>query len=127
MPARRRVLVVESDRDNRVSLGLILESNGHEVHLAETGEEAIAIAATQRPDIVVLDLGLRDMTGECAAQAMKTASPSPFVIAYSGFHRREAPARAGGCDAFVLKPSLDLLLSMIEAFDQAADRARASR
>ena len=120
----RRVLVVERDDDNRESLGMFLESRGHEVHPACTGAQAIAITATWHPDIVLLDLGLTDMDGERAIAAIKgSRSMPPLVVAYTGFPNRESRARAAGCDAFILKPSLDLILAIIEALDVSA-RAR---
>lgn len=118
---RRIVLIAQRDDENRESLGTLLESRGHEVHLAATGEQAIAIVATRQPDIVLLDLGLAGMDGERAVAAMKsTPSPPPFVIAYTGFQHREGRARAAGCDAFVLKPSLDFIIAVIEALDASA-------
>lgn len=116
--AQRKVLIVEPDVNNRTSLGDLLESRGHRVHLAATGEEGMAAAAMLHPDVVFIDLGLPDMEGERAIAAMKAAIPSsPFVVAYTGFQRREADARRAGCDAFVLKPSVDLLLAIAEALD----------
>jgi two-component system, OmpR family, KDP operon response regulator KdpE len=120
-PQHRRVLIVERDDDNRESLGMLLEARGHDVHLASTGEQAIALAATRRPDIVLLDLGLADMDGEQAIAAIKVSpSAPPFVVAYTGFPNRERRARAAGCDAFILKPSLDLIIAVIEAFDRSS-------
>jgi CheY-like chemotaxis protein len=120
--ARRRVLIVEGDADNRDSLGALFETRGHEVDLASTGAQAVAIAALRHPDIVLVDLGLPDMDGEQAVTAMKRGPSAPFVVAYTGYQRREAQARAAGCDAFVLKPSLDLLIAMVEALDPRTAR-----
>lgn len=65
--------------------------------------------------MIVLDLGLEDMDG-CKVVQLIRAVPSgtvPVVIAYSGLHQREAGALHAGCDAFILKPSIEELESMI--------------
>ena len=114
---KRRVLLVEPDSDNRQSLCYLFEARGYDVNVAATAKRGIDMAATHRPDVVLLELGLPDMDAQQAVTAMKGGSSQPFVIAYTGFHRREAEARAAGCDAFILKPSLDLLLAVVEALD----------
>jgi two-component system KDP operon response regulator KdpE len=114
---RRRILIIERDPDNRESLGMLLEARGHDVYLAATGERAIALAAKRNPDIVLFDFGLPDMDAHRAIAAIKSMRSTPFVIAYTGFHTREREARAAGCDAFVLKPSVELIIAILEALD----------
>ncbi len=96
---------------------MLLEARGHHVHLADTGELAIAMAATREPDIVLFDFGLPDMDASRAIAAIKSTRSTPFVIAYTGFPAREGEARAAGCDAFILKPSVDLMIAVLEALD----------
>jgi two-component system KDP operon response regulator KdpE len=114
-PVRRRILIVENYPDSREALCMVFEGGGQEMEGAATGARAIAMAATWHPDIVVLDLGLPDMDGEEVAAAMKTMASPPFIVAFSGFHRRENRARAAGCDAFVLKPNVAQLITVVEA------------
>ena len=108
-----RILVVEDDSDNRESLGLLLEMWGHQVSLAESGERAIALATAQEPDVVLLDLGLPGIQGNHVAMILKASASPPFIIAYTGFERLESEARIAGCDAFVVKPSLDKLAAVL--------------
>ncbi|MGZ8766472.1 MAG: response regulator, partial [Acidimicrobiia bacterium] len=54
----RRVLVVDDEAAIRRALGINLRARGYDVDLAETGEEALELAARYHPDVVVLDLGL---------------------------------------------------------------------
>jgi CheY-like chemotaxis protein len=117
---RHRVLVIEPDPDNRESLGMLLEARGHEVHLADRGDLAVDLAAMHEPDIVLFDFGLSDMEAQRAIAAIKSMRSTPFVIAYTGFHTRESEARAAGCDAFVLKPSIELILDILQALDPKA-------
>src|SRR5437899_3231764 len=106
---RRRVLIVEGNEDNREGLRLIFDSLGHTVECAGTGSRAIAMAAAWYPDFVVLDLGLPDLPGEEVAGTLKRFPRPPFIVGFSGYHRRAEAARIAGCDAFVLKPNLDAL------------------
>lgn len=48
---RRRVLIADDNRDSAESLGLLLSLEGHEVHVAYTGGEALALAVAQRPEL----------------------------------------------------------------------------
>jgi len=110
---QRRILIVESHADNREALRIILADLGHNVECARTGAGAIAVAMTWRPDVVVLDMGLHDITGERVAEEIKRLPAPPFIVGFSGFHTREESARQAGCDAFVLKPDLDGLLELV--------------
>src|SRR5262245_25500420 len=105
---------------------MLLEAHGHEVIVADTGEAAIALAATAHPDIVLFDFGLPDMDAERIIGSIKATDSAPFVIAYTGFHTREGEARVAGCDAFVLKPSVELILTMLEALDLRSTAAGGS-
>ena len=120
--SRWRILVVESDADNREAVGLVLDGLGYTVEGARSGLEALAVALAWHPDVVVLDLGLPDIPGEQVAETMKQFPAPPFIVGFSGYHRRERAARRAGCDAFVLKPNLDALLSLLQ--DRTALRAQ---
>jgi CheY-like chemotaxis protein len=112
-----RLLIVEDHRDNRESLGLLFEAAGYEVYLADSGERGIALATAHEPDIVLLDLGLPGLQGEQVAMILKAAAAPPFIIAYSGYERLEREALAAGCDAFVVKPGLDTLATLLAGID----------
>jgi two-component system, chemotaxis family, CheB/CheR fusion protein len=112
---RRRVLIVEGDADNCEALRMILDGLGHDVEYARTGAGALSVTMMWHPDLVVLDLGLPDLPGERVAETMKRLPTPPFIVGFSGYHKREHAARSAGCDAFVLKPNLDGLLALIAA------------
>ena len=114
-----RILIIEDDDDNRESLGLLLESWGYEVELAATGEIGVGMARDWSPHVVVLDLGLAAMSGEEVATMTASLRPRPYVIAFTGFERREEAARAAGCDAYVIKPSMERLAELLAAIDNA--------
>jgi signal transduction histidine kinase len=59
----RRVLIVDDNNDVAVSLATALQTKGHEVHVARDGVEALETAASIRPDLVLLDIGLPRLNG----------------------------------------------------------------
>jgi two-component system, OmpR family, KDP operon response regulator KdpE len=111
---RRRILIVEDDRDDAECLRIVFEQRGHDVAVAPNGDAGIARAALWHPDVVLLDLGLPDIDGEQVAAAMKHGGIDPFIVAYTGHHDRRSAAFAGGCDAYVVKPDLDRIIALAE-------------
>ena len=78
---------------------------GHTVFAASTAHEALERAQADRPEVVLLDLGLPDMDGrEISASLRATSSPSPRIIITSGTEVDAAEARRLGADAVLGKP-----------------------
>lgn len=107
-PRPLRVLVVEDCPDTRDSLGMLLTCWGHQVDLAADGVTALATAALNPPDVVLLDIGLPGMSGWEVAQHLRAAfTGRPVVlVALTGYgqeHDRQH-ARDVGCDLHLLKP-----------------------
>ena len=120
--AGRRVLLIESDADGGEALSVLLEVWGHQPLIAETGRHGVQRATSESPDVIILDLGLDDMDGcEVVQQIRSEASGGlPVIVAYSGSHQREDEARRAGCDAFVLKPAVEELESLIQGTREQA-------
>ena len=59
----RRILVVEDSQDVAESLSAWREDDGHQVRVARTGAEALAEASAFRPEVMLVDIGLPDMSG----------------------------------------------------------------
>jgi len=114
---RTRILVVEDDPDNLETLGLLLSTWQYDVLLAHSGELAIGMAAAAPVDVVLLDLGLPGIQGEEVAAILKAGISPPYIVAYTGYERLEEAALAAGCDAFLVKPSLDKLAALLVALD----------
>ena len=74
------VLVVEDERKLRDFIRSYLENAGFTVLSTGSGAEAITMAATTAPDLVVLDLGLPDVPGETVARELRATSPTPILI-----------------------------------------------
>ena len=66
-----RILVVDDSKDTARMMHLLLKLQGHEVRLAFTGREAIEVVESFRPDVVLLDLRLPDMSGADVIQELR--------------------------------------------------------
>lgn len=105
---RPLILAVEDDARNVALLRAILGRAGYQLAIVGSLAEARAWLADQRPDLVLLDIGLPDGSGLELADELKhrTPAPSPPIIALSArvlAADREGAAQAG-CDAFLAKP-----------------------
>ncbi|HEX5045051.1 MAG TPA: response regulator transcription factor [Candidatus Polarisedimenticolaceae bacterium] len=116
---RRRVLLVDQNDDFLDGLSaLIAEDPGLEVAgRAHSGIEAIERARDLRPDLVLMDVALPDMSGFDAVPWLKRQQPSPLVL-LATFHQSrvaELAAMKVGADACVSKTALpDHLLLMLQ-------------
>jgi signal transduction histidine kinase len=105
---RQRVLLVDDNRDSAESLAALLGMLGHEVWQAYDGREALAVARGRRPDLVLLDIGMPDISGYEVARELR-ADPSldaTTLIALTGYgsddDRRQS--LAAGFDGHLVKP-----------------------
>jgi DNA-binding response OmpR family regulator len=74
------VLLVEDERKLRELVRSYLERAGLTVVSTESGAQAITLAASMAPDLVVLDLGLPDVSGETVAAELRAAGPVPILM-----------------------------------------------
>lgn len=106
--ARQRVLVVDDHADTVDMLRTMFELLGHETRVAFTGCTAVAIARSFEPHLVVLDLGLPDISGFEVAELLRADERTArgYVVALSGHAREEhvQRARQAGCDTHLAKP-----------------------
>ena len=91
------VLVVEDERKLRDLVRSYLERAGFTVLSTGSGAEAISMATSAAPDLVVLDLGLPDVAGETVARELRVSGPVPIVMLTARSHRGgpDRRARAG--------------------------------
>jgi DNA-binding response OmpR family regulator len=99
------VLVVEDERKLRELVRSYLERAGFAVLSTESGAEAITLAATAAPDLVVLDLGLPDVPGESVLRELRALGPVP-VLMLTAMSSEEDRIRGLelGADDYVTKP-----------------------
>lgn len=67
----RRILVVDDNRDSATSLAMLLKLTGHETNTAYDGLEAVEAAATCKPDVILLDIGLPKLNGYEACRRIR--------------------------------------------------------
>jgi two-component system cell cycle response regulator DivK len=103
-----RVLIVEDLPVNMLLMVAILQRAGHQPIEADTAARAIALARSQRPDVILMDIQLPDMDGMAATRLIKAdpALQDIPVIAVTAFAMKgdEDEVRAAGCDGYVTKP-----------------------
>lgn len=107
-PGCCRVLLVDDNQDAADTLALVLESHGHTTCVAYTGEDGIAQARTHGPQVVVLDIGLPDLTGYEVARALRAepACRAALLLAVTGWGQDADRQRAldAGFDHHLTKP-----------------------
>jgi two-component system response regulator RegX3 len=117
MEGQPSILVVEDDRNLAETLIYNLRSEGYRASIARTGLEAIAMARTQQPDLLLLDLMLPEMDGFDVCRAVRASSPVPIIMITA--RDEEVDRVLGlelGADDYVIKPfSLRELLARIRA------------
>src|SRR5262249_33231832 len=106
--AGRRILVVDDNRDAAESLGLLLETMGHEVRVAHGGEEGLLAVREFAPAVVLLDIGMPDMDGYEGARRIRDEGGSgrTLLVAVTGWGQDEdrRRAREAGFDHHLTKP-----------------------
>jgi signal transduction histidine kinase/ActR/RegA family two-component response regulator len=106
--ATHRILIVDDNRDAADSLAVLLRLQGHEVQVAYDGVIALAVAATFRPEIVLLDIGLPGMSGYEVAHRLRQepASAEVLLVAVTGYCQEEDRRRSqeAGFNAHLVKP-----------------------
>jgi signal transduction histidine kinase len=114
--AKRRILVVDDNRDAADSLAALLEMDGHQVKAVYTAEAGLEEVDLREPDLVLLDIGLPRISGYEVVQRIKAAHPLLSVVALSGYGSPEDKQRAeaAGFDAHLVKPvEFDVLKALM--------------
>ena len=102
------VLVVEDFDDTRFMLRVMLEVNGYHVIEASDGLQAVEVARSEKPDLILMDMNLPQLDGFAATRRIREQielrkMPIVAVTAY-GTSEYRSKAIAAGCDEFITKP-----------------------
>ena len=119
----KKILVVDDERQIRRALGLNLTARDYQVVYADTGESAMQAAATEHPDLVLLDLGLPGVSGIGVIEALRGWSTVPIIVLTArGDEQSKVVALDAGADDYVTKPfgMADLLLRIRAALNEHA-------
>ena len=112
MPERRpedlTILVVEDYEDTSLAMRLALEHKGYHIIEASDGAQAVRLAESERPEVVLMDLNLPVLDGFGATERIR-ANPElkeTIIVAVTAHHDPDLRVRAlaAGCTAFVTKP-----------------------
>jgi two-component system KDP operon response regulator KdpE len=100
-----RVLVVDDERSIRRFLATALTAYGYTVEEAPTGADALRLAATWRPELIILDLGLPDQDGVAITRRVREWSTVPIIVVSVREHEDDkVEALDAGADDYLSKP-----------------------
>src|ERR1700731_5055580 len=107
-PAPKRVLIVEDNELNMKLFNDLLEAHGYFTLQTKDGVEALRMARTHRPDLILMDIQLPEVSGLEVTKWLKEDDDlrSIPIIAVTAFAMKgdEQKIRDGGCEAYIAKP-----------------------
>jgi two-component system, cell cycle response regulator DivK len=117
--SKGRILIVEDNMDNYELVRLVLERAGYDVFLAVNGRDGVDAARAQKPDLILMDLGLPEMDGWNATEKLKsdeeTRSIPLYALTAHTLPQERKRAMSAGCDGYVAKPiQMKGFLDMVE-------------
>jgi len=123
------VLIVDDEPQIRRLLTVSLEANGYRVLSAANGQEGLVLAAQHQPALVILDLGLPDLSGQEVLRRLREWSNTPvIVLSVRDDEKGKVAALDAGADDYVTKPfNTDELLARLRvALRHATDKEEAA-
>lgn len=123
----KQVLIIEDDPALARALAITLKARGYQATVAVTGAAGLDLAASEHPDLILLDLGLPDLDGTEIIRAVRGWSQVPIVVlsARQTSHDK-VEALDLGADDYVSKPfAMDELLARIRAATRRGSSAEA--
>jgi DNA-binding response OmpR family regulator len=115
---RQRVLLVDDDHEIVESVRYALESNGYDVLVARDGNQGLAMAEREDPDLVVLDMMMPKRSGFLVLEKLRRSRPVPLrviMITANEGSRHKAYAEMLGVDDYIRKPfAMDRLMESVK-------------
>jgi len=116
---RWKIVVADDSQDGADSLAFLLKAAGHEVHTSYDGRTAIRLAEELKPDVVLLDIGMPEVSGYDVARAIRREAwgRNMRLIALTGWGQAEHRRRSleVGFDDHLVKPvELDMLENLLQ-------------
>ena len=102
----KKILIVDDESGIVEEVKSFFEEEGYEVYAADTGKDGIDLIARIKPDLVLIDMKLPDMSGLNVVKAAKATSPKTKIIVNTGYVDQNVidEAERLGRDAFLQKP-----------------------
>ena len=114
----KRALLVDDDREIVESLRLALSAKGYEILIARDGNQGLAMAEREDPDLVILDMMMPKRSGFLVLEKLRRTRPVPIrviMITANEGSRHKAYAEMLGVDDYIRKPfAMDRLLESVE-------------
>ncbi|MBM4010729.1 MAG: response regulator transcription factor [Planctomycetota bacterium] len=114
----KRILLVDDDPEIVESMRTVLESRGYGILVARDGNQGLALAETEEPDLVVLDMMMPKRSGFLVLEKLRRSRPNPvrvIMITANEGSRHKAYAEMLGVDDYIRKPfAMDRLLESID-------------
>lgn len=116
-PRRKRILLVDDDPEIVESMRVALEAMGYEVLIARDGNQGLALADTENPDLVILDMMMPKRSGFLVLERLRQTRKVPvrvIMITANEGSRHKAYAEMLGVDDYIRKPfAMDRLLDSV--------------
>src|SRR5512134_1127881 len=130
--SKERILVVEDNMDNYELVRFVLERAGYDVFLAVNGRDGVSAARLQKPDLILMDLGMPEMDGWLATEKLKSDEATKSIRLYAltahTLPRERLRAIKAGCDGYISKPiQMEGFLNMIEGAFSKDKKQRKTR
>ncbi|MCX7428592.1 MAG: response regulator [Planctomycetia bacterium] len=114
----KRILLVDDDQEIIESIRLPLESKGYEVVVARDGNQGLAMAEREDPDLMILDMMMPKRSGFLVLEKLRRSRPVPLrviMITANEGSRHKAYAELLGVDDYIRKPfAMDRLLDSVD-------------
>ena len=105
MKIRDRIMIVEDEKSIAGFIRAILNSNGYDAMVAQSGGEALTMISSHCPDLVILDLGLPDMDGAEIITKVRSWTQLPIIVVSArGNEQDKVSALEIGADDYITKP-----------------------
>ena len=116
--AAKRVLLVDDDPEIIEAIRYALESRGYEIFIARDGNQGLALAESEDPDLVILDMMMPKRSGFLVLEKLRRSRPVPvrvIMITANEGSRHKAYAEMLGVDDYIRKPfGMDKLVESVE-------------
>jgi DNA-binding response OmpR family regulator len=114
----KRILLVDDDREIVESMRIALEAGGYEILVARDGNQGLAMAERDNPDLVILDMMMPKRSGFLVLEKIRRSRPVPLrviMITANEGSRHKAYAEMLGVDDYIRKPfAMDRLLESVD-------------
>ncbi len=114
---RKKILIVDDDREIVESMRIALDASGFEIVVARDGNQGLAMAEREDPDLVILDMMMPKRSGFLVLEKLRRTRPVPLrviMITANEGSRHKAYAETLGVDDYIRKPfAMDRLLDSV--------------